>query len=144
MMLHDARSESRRERTELRTEEQTTGWLRRLPGRAAPCVRPAAREAAATQQRTGRGELFQRKRSSLTETDPQRALSRTDCTGCLTPAARRPYLCELLEDPVTLVGADGHLWEEDRDGRVIQHLQLILNPGESDRCQTDRTSKSIQ
>ena len=66
------------------------------------------------------------------------------CTGCLTPTAQGPYLCELLEDLVTLVGTNGDLWEEDRDGCVIQHLQLILNPGKSDRCQTDRTSKSIQ
>lgn len=45
-----------------------------------------------------------------------------------TPRRVGPHLEELAEDSVTLVSSDRDFWEIDRNGCVVQHLQLILNP----------------
>lgn len=39
----------------------------------------------------------------------------------------RAHLSEAVVDPGTLVSSNSDFWEVDRNGRVIQHFQLILN-----------------
>lgn len=71
----------------------------------------------------------------------------TDRPRLAGPPSFHSHLSEGTEDPVTLMSSNGGFWEVDRDGCVIQHLQLILNPERQDRRgsrQAIRTSVTEQ
>lgn len=89
-----------------------------------------------------KGELFQRKRGSFTETNKTQQQQQKLLSGEVTtvspgaadstPSQLSPfpqsYRSELTQDTLSLISSNGDFREIDRNACVIQHLTLILNP----------------